>query len=98
MKRPGSRMTRSPLSCSSGISAAAKESAALAQVSKAHKRMRERVMNGVCPCCNRTFQNLREHMKSEHADFGTVQTLAALRQAFGMTQEAVAKEAAKIRD
>lgn len=65
----------------------------LAQVTKAHRKMRERVMNGVCPCCNRSFANLREHMKSEHADFGTVKTLFALRQAFGMTQAAVAREA-----
>ena len=65
----------------------------LAQVTKAHRKMRERVMNGVCPCCNRSFANLREHMKSEHADFGTVRTLFALRQAFGMTQAAVAREA-----
>lgn len=65
----------------------------LAQVTRAHRKMRERVMNGVCPCCNRSFANLREHMKSEHADFGTVKTLFALRQAFGMTQESVAREA-----
>lgn len=65
----------------------------LAQITKAHRKMRERVMNGVCPCCNRSFANLREHMKSEHADFGTAKTLFALRQAFGMTQAAVAREA-----
>jgi ssDNA-binding Zn-finger/Zn-ribbon topoisomerase 1 len=60
---------------------------------KAHKRMRKRVMNGVCPCCNRTFQNLREHMQTQHADFGREQTLRGLREAFGMTQQAVAQEA-----
>lgn len=65
----------------------------LGQVSKAHRKMRERVMNGVCPCCNRSFGNLRDHMKTEHPDFGEVRTLFALRQAFGMTQAAVAREA-----
>lgn len=63
------------------------------QIGKAHQRMRERVMNGVCPCCNRTFQNLMEHMKSEHPDFSDVRTMLTLRKAFGMTQDAVAREA-----
>lgn len=63
------------------------------QVAKAHRKMRERVMNGVCPCCNRTFQNLMSHMRSEHPDFATVQTMLALRTAFAMTQAAVAREA-----
>ncbi|MDR1076087.1 MAG: helix-turn-helix domain-containing protein [Xanthomonadaceae bacterium] len=60
---------------------------------KAHRRMRKRVMNGVCPCCNRSFENLRRHMQSEHQDFGKPQTLRAIRTAFGMTQADVASEA-----
>lgn len=32
-------------------------------------KIKRRVVNGVCPCCNRTFQNLREHMQSQHPDF-----------------------------
>jgi len=63
------------------------------QIGKAHQKMRERVMNGVCPCCNRTFQNLMQHMKSEHPDFSDVKTMMTLRKAFGMTQAAVAHEA-----
>lgn len=60
------------------------------QIAKAHKRMRTRVMNGVCPCCNRTFQNLMGHMKTKHAgEF----TLKNIRDAFGMTQSDVADEA-----
>lgn len=35
---------------------------------KAHK---ERVGNGVCPCCNRTFQNLMRHMSTKHPTFKT---------------------------
>lgn len=63
------------------------------QITKAHQKMRLRVMNGVCPCCNCTFQNLMQHMKSEHPDFAEVRTLLTLRTAFGMTQDAVAREA-----
>jgi DNA-binding XRE family transcriptional regulator len=59
------------------------------QVSRAHHRMRERVMNGVCPCCNRTFQNLMRHMKTEHAGELNLRTL---RTAFGMSQGALAAE------
>ena len=62
------------------------------QVAKAHKKMRARVMNGVCQCCNRTFQNLLMHMKSKHPDFRETMKLSTLRAAFGMTQMAVAKE------
>lgn len=32
-------------------------------------RLRNRVKNGVCPCCTRSFADLREHMKSKHPDF-----------------------------
>src|SRR5688500_16147646 len=49
------------------------------QVAKAHKKMRTRVMNGVCPCCNRTFQNLLQHMRSEHPEFKETATLSTLR-------------------
>lgn len=63
------------------------------QVARAHKRMRERVKNGVCPCCNRTFQNLLEHMRTQHPDFGRHQQLRALRDTYGLTQQAVAEEA-----
>lgn len=40
-------------------------SAARGQVTK----IKNRVHNGVCPCCNRTFQNLARHMKTKHPDF-----------------------------
>lgn len=63
-------------------------------ISKAHKRMRIRVMNGVCPCCDRTFQNLMKHMQTQHPDFAkTTKMLQTIRSAFGMTQGDVAKEA-----
>lgn len=32
-------------------------------------KTKNRVQNGVCPCCNRTFQNLLRHMKHMHPNF-----------------------------
>lgn len=34
-----------------------------------HTRTCNRIKNGVCPCCHRTFSNLLGHMKTEHPDF-----------------------------
>lgn len=39
-------------------------------------RLRNRVANGVCPCCNRTFINLQRHMATKHAGF-TVEEVQA---------------------
>jgi NMD protein affecting ribosome stability and mRNA decay len=32
------------------------------------RRIKTRVSVGVCPCCNRTFQNLARHMKTKHPE------------------------------
>lgn len=32
------------------------------------KKMERRVTNGVCPCCNRTFKDLADHMKTKHPE------------------------------
>jgi hypothetical protein len=32
-------------------------------------RQRKRAQAGVCPCCNRTFQQLARHMANKHPDF-----------------------------
>jgi uncharacterized Zn-finger protein len=32
-------------------------------------RQLARVKAGVCPCCNRTFQNLVRHMETKHPDY-----------------------------
>lgn len=32
----------------------------------ARKRLKKRVMAGVCPCCSRSFENLRRHMQTKH--------------------------------
>lgn len=39
--------------------------AARGQVTK----IKNRVGRGVCPCCNRTFENLSRHMTSQHPTF-----------------------------
>jgi septal ring factor EnvC (AmiA/AmiB activator) len=33
-------------------------------------RTKNRVKNGVCPCCNRSFKNLHEHMSKQHPKYG----------------------------
>ena len=40
-------------------------SAAKGQVTK----IKNRIANGVCPCCNRHFANVERHMKNQHPDF-----------------------------
>jgi len=32
-------------------------------------KIKNRVANGVCPCCNRSFTNLHRHMTTKHPDF-----------------------------
>jgi len=34
-----------------------------------HTKLKKRVANGVCPCCNRSFENLHQHIKNQHPDF-----------------------------
>lgn len=88
-----SRLARAEASLATAQSQSASLRVERDQVARAHKRMRTRVMNGVCPCCNRSFENLRQHMQTQHAEFGKEQTFKALREAFGMTQAEVAREA-----
>lgn len=39
-------------------------------------KTRNRIANGVCPCCHRTFQQLARHMDNKHPDFKTAVTPA----------------------
>lgn len=32
-------------------------------------RVKRRVSHGVCPCCNRSFENLRRHMSTKHPEY-----------------------------
>jgi hypothetical protein len=36
---------------------------------KREKRLKKRASAGTCPCCQRTFSNMSEHMKHEHPEF-----------------------------
>lgn len=35
-------------------------------------RIKNRISNGVCPCCRRTFKNLARHMKGQHPTYKDV--------------------------
>jgi septal ring factor EnvC (AmiA/AmiB activator) len=37
-------------------------------VTKQRKKL-ERVAKGVCPCCNRSFSDLKKHMQTKHPDY-----------------------------
>lgn len=41
---------------------------ALVAKSKEALRLKKRAANGVCPCCTRSFQNLKRHMATKHPD------------------------------
>ncbi len=41
----------------------------LSSARKETKRIKERVKNGICVCCRRTFSNLAHHMKTQHPEF-----------------------------
>jgi hypothetical protein len=32
-------------------------------------KLKKRIANGVCPCCQRSFADLHRHMKGQHPDF-----------------------------
>jgi hypothetical protein len=32
-------------------------------------KLRKRIANGVCPCCQRSFTNVAQHMKRKHPDY-----------------------------
>lgn len=42
--------------------------AAEQKATKELNRVKKRVHAGVCPCCNRTFQQLARHMKAKHPE------------------------------
>lgn len=35
----------------------------------AKTKLKKRIAAGLCPCCNRTFQNLAGHMKGQHPEY-----------------------------
>lgn len=43
------------------------------------RKTQKRVANGVCPCCNRSFENLRRHMETKHPDYDPSASLRVVR-------------------
>jgi hypothetical protein len=33
-------------------------------------KIKNRVAKGICPCCNRQFENLHDHMETKHPNYG----------------------------
>ncbi len=40
-----------------------------AKIERQRRRLAKRISAGVCPCCNRTFQDLARHMAGKHKDY-----------------------------
>jgi hypothetical protein len=49
--------------------AARAQKAAKTRIKNDRDRIKRRVASGVCPCCNRSFKNLKRHMSSQHPGF-----------------------------
>ncbi len=62
------------------------------EVNKQYIKIRNRIRKGMCPCCNEVFSSLARHMQTKHPEFGGPELLKALREAYGLTQVALAKE------
>ena len=61
---------------------------------RAHKRTKKklksvetRAAGGVCPCCNRTFHQLADHMKSKHQEYMILQGMTPQKQLTGEVQK-----------
>jgi len=39
-------------------------------------KLKNRVANGVCPCCKRSFADLHRHMTTKHPDYATTERAA----------------------
>ncbi len=62
------------------------------KVVKQYNHVRNRIKNGVCPCCNRTFTNLLNHMETQHPEFGRHDILKSIRNVYGLSQKALGFE------
>ncbi|HET9678959.1 MAG TPA: helix-turn-helix transcriptional regulator [Gammaproteobacteria bacterium] len=62
------------------------------EISRTYNRMRRRVKEGKCPCCEKTFPNLFQHMRSQHPSFGNNELVKVLRLTFGLSQVAMEDE------
>lgn len=51
----------------------------LAEANANALRIGKRLKAGVCPCCNRSFEDLRRHMKTKHPDVIPIKPIEAVR-------------------
>lgn len=64
----------------------------------AKTKLKKRIHNGVCPCCTRSFADLRRHMATKHPDYAVdgkeaeVITFKVLREKLELTQQQIAEE------
>jgi len=64
------RATASAQGRANRFAAAAEHQTRRASTYKGHlTRTKKRVAEGVCPCCTRTFKNLKRHMDGQHPDY-----------------------------
>ena len=56
-------------SMSDQLSASERSNSALKGVVTRKKNQLTKVKNGVCPCCDRFFENLHRHIKNQHPKF-----------------------------
>ncbi len=45
------------------------QKSATTRIKRERDSLKERTAAGVCPCCNRTFQQLARHIKTKHPDY-----------------------------
>jgi hypothetical protein len=62
------RLSNQLTSVKDQLEAAERSRAALRGVATKAKKKLDRVENGVCPHCHRSFQNLRRHIEGQHHD------------------------------
>jgi rubrerythrin len=60
---------------------ASEQRAVAAKARLATRNIRKRAINGVCPCCTRTFSNVAEHMRKQHPNVVAIKKVAPVRSA-----------------
>jgi len=62
--------TKNLLACE--ISRHDQTKASLNGYKSANTRLKNRASKGICPCCNRYFENLHKHMETKHPNYLTI--------------------------
>ena len=74
LRRERDRLKQRVAQLNDDVKAAADRAEKTAAELKRHKQLSAA---GVCPCCNRSFENLRRHMATKHPDQANVVALKA---------------------